>query len=158
MKRLFPLAGLLRLRHLEQDEAAGRLAVANSRMQDNESRRDRARAHLNTTPDSPTTSAALHSMAAARASSRSMLADLDALGQGYRESLQTAQSAFNAARAESKSLEKLKDRHVDAVAAADLRAEQINLDEIASTRWHRDRTAAEKRADSSPGVDGEESP
>ncbi|MDH6237275.1 flagellar FliJ family protein [Cryobacterium sp. CG_9.6] len=144
MIRLFPLAGLLRLRHLEQDEAAGHLAAANSRVQDNDSRRDRARALLHGTADSPTTAAALQAMAAARSSSRSMLADLDALGQGHRESLRSAQSAFDAARAESKALEKLEARHAQAVAAADLHAEQIVLDEIASTRWHRNRTEDEQ--------------
>ncbi|WP_231556235.1 hypothetical protein [Cryobacterium sp. MLB-32] len=80
-------------------------------------------------------------MAAARASSRSMLADLDALGQGHLATLAQAQSVFDAARAESIGLEKLEARHSAAVAAADLRAEQIVLDEIASTRWHRDQAA-----------------
>ncbi|WP_231556236.1 hypothetical protein [Cryobacterium sp. MLB-32] len=53
MKRLFPLAGLLRLRHLQQDEAAGELAAANSRVQDNETRRDRARACYTGEPTHP---------------------------------------------------------------------------------------------------------
>lgn len=141
MKRLFPLAGLLRLRHLEQDEAAGELAAANSRVQDTETRRDRARALLHGGAHSPTSAAAMHAMAAARSSSRSMLADLDALAQGHLATLAQAQTVFDAARAQSIGLEKLEARHTAAVAAADLHAEQIVLDEIASTRWHRDRAA-----------------
>lgn len=146
MKRLFPLAGLLRLRHLQQGEAASELAAANSRVQDNQTRRDRARALLHGGASAPTSAAAMNAMAAARASSRSMLADLDALGQGHLATLDEAQKVFDAARAESIGLEKLEARHAAAVAAADLHADQIVLDEIASTRWHRDR-AADDEAD-----------
>ena len=147
MKRIFPLAGLLRLRHIQQDEAAGKLAAANSRVQDNETRRDRARALLHTGAHTPTSAASMNAMAAARASSRSMLSDLDALGQGHLATLALAQTAFDAARAEAIGLEKLEARHIAAVAAADLHAEQIVLDEIASTRWHRDQAAHDESDD-----------
>jgi len=152
MKRIFPLAGLLRLRHLQQDEAAVELAAANSRVNDNETRRDRARALVHGGGHSPTSVAAMSALAAARASSRSMLADLDALGQGHQAALAHAQTVFDAARAESVALEKLKARHSAAVIAADLKAEQTVLDEIASTRWHREHEADDDDAADDGGV------
>ncbi|WP_104138990.1 MULTISPECIES: flagellar export protein FliJ [unclassified Cryobacterium] len=140
MIRHFPLAGLLRLRHLQQDQAASDLAEANARVAANEARRGRARSALSATAITPDTVAAMNAMAAARSSSRSMLADLDALGRNNAASLAEAQAAFDAARAEAIALEKLEVRHHETARAEDLRAEQIVLDEIASTRWHRDRT------------------
>ena len=140
MGRLFPLAGLLRLRHLQQDQAASDLAEANARVAANEARRGRARSALSATSITPDTVAAMNAMAAARSSSRSMLADLDALGRNNAASLGEAQVAFDAARAEAIALEKLEVRHHETVAAEDLRVEQIVLDEIASTRWHQNPT------------------
>ncbi|MBG6213590.1 flagellar FliJ protein [Cryobacterium sp. CAN_C3] len=147
MKRGFPLAGLLRLRRLQQDQAALDLAEANARVAAIEARRGRARSALNTSGATPQTVAAMNAMAAARSSSRSMLADLDALGRTNQTSADQAQTVFDAARAESIALEKLEVRHLSAVAAADLHAEQIVLDEIASTRWHRDQDNSDPRSD-----------
>ena len=141
MSRLFPLAGLLRLRKLQQDQAALDLAEANARVAALEARHGRARSALGALGNSPQSIAALNAMAASRASSRSMLAELDALGRNHQESLDTAQSTYNSARAESVALEKLHARHAAALLAEDLRAEQTVLDEIAGDRWHRDRTA-----------------
>lgn len=141
MKRAFPLAGLLRLRHLQQDSAAGDLAAAHVLAQENDTRRMRARVALGGTPSAATSTEALHAMAAARASTRSMLADLDALGQDHRATVADAQSTFDAARAESRGLEKLEDRHAASVTAEGLHAEQTVLDEIAATRWHREQNS-----------------
>ncbi|TFB69646.1 flagellar export protein FliJ [Cryobacterium glaciale] len=143
MSRLFPLAGLLRLRRLQQDQAALDLAEANARVTASEARRGRARSALSAIGNTPQTVAALNAMAAARSSSRSMLAELDAVGRNHQETLDSAQSVFNAARAESVALEKLHERHAAAVLASDLHAEQTVLDEIAGARWHRNRTATE---------------
>ena len=140
MSRLFSLAGLLRLRHLQQDQAASDLAEANARVAANEAHRGRARSALSATSITPDTVAAMNAMAAARSSSRSMLADLDALGRSNASTLSEAQAAFGAARAEAIALEKLEVRHHETIRAEDLRAEQIVLDEIASMRWYRDRT------------------
>ncbi len=142
MSRLFPLAGLLRLRKLQQDQAALDLAEANARVVALEARRGRARSALGALGNTPQTVAALNAMAAARSSSRSMLAELDAVGRNHHESRDTAQSTYNAARAESVALEKLHDRHAAALQAADLHAEQTVLDEIAGARWRHGRTAA----------------
>jgi flagellar FliJ protein len=137
MGRAFPLAGLLRLRHLEEDQAAGQLAAANSRLQDSHAERERARAALGATPTGPASVEALYAVAAARASTRGMLADLDALGRRHEAALTEAQDQFDAARAQSMRLEKLAGRHRETVTAEDLRGEQIIIDEIAATAWHR---------------------
>ena len=146
MSRLFPLAGLLRLRKLQQDQAALDLAEANARVAALEARHGRARTALGALGNSPQTTAALNAMAAARSSSRSMLAELEAVGSNHRESLKSAQSTYNAARAESVALEKLHDRHAAALLAQDLHAQQTVLDEIAGARWHRSRTATNDAA------------
>ncbi|TFD51410.1 flagellar export protein FliJ [Cryobacterium sp. Hh11] len=143
MQRLFPLAGLLRLRHLEQDRAAGELAEAHHRSRLLEDRRARTREQLHGSLGNPTNVRGLNALAAARASSRSMLADLDALGRTHATALASAQAAFATARAASIALEKLEVRHTEAVRAEDLRDEQAVLDEISATRWHRDRTESE---------------
>ncbi|MFC5930090.1 hypothetical protein D6T64_11055 [Cryobacterium melibiosiphilum] len=138
MKRLFPLAGLLRLRHLQQDQASVELAAANTALRAHDERHLHARAALYGLSATPTNMAALSAMAAARASSRSMLGDLDALGRNHQTAVDAAQTVFDSARADSIRLEKLEVRHAEALAAEDLHAEQTVLDEIASTRWHRD--------------------
>jgi flagellar FliJ protein len=140
MSRAFPLAGLLRLRHLQQDQAAGDLAAANSRLRENSVVRDRARTALGGSPAEATSVEALYAVAAARASTRGMLADLDALGRRHAAAAQQAQAVFDAARAQALSLEKLELRHSDAVTVEEQREEQIVIDEIASTSWHRDET------------------
>ena len=138
MKRLFPLAGLLRLRHLQQDQASVDLAAANSALRNHDERHLHARGALAGLSATPTSLAAMHAMAAARASSRSMLGDLDALGRNHQAAVDAAQTTFDAATADSIRLEKLELRHDEALAAEDLHSEQTVLDEIASTRWHRD--------------------
>ena len=67
-------------------------------------------------------------------------------GRNHEESLNAAQCTYNAARAESVALEKLHDRHAEALLAEDLHAEQNVLDEIAGARWHRNRTEATESA------------
>jgi flagellar FliJ protein len=140
MARTFALAGLLRLRHLQQDQAAGDLATANAQSQANLTRRAQARAALDVLPSTATGADTLYAVAAARASARSMLAEMDALGRNYQLAVGEAQVAFDAKRAESVSLEKLEGRHGAAALAEDLHTEQGILDEIASTGWHRARS------------------
>ncbi|HAM25370.1 MAG TPA: hypothetical protein DCP11_01330 [Microbacteriaceae bacterium] len=142
MARMFPLAGLLRLRQIQQDQAASDLASANSRADESSARQRRARAALSTVPAEATSAAVLYAVAAARASSRSMLAELEALDAVQRESRDQASVAFTEARARSVGLEKLEVRFSAAVASGEIVAEQAVLDEIASTGWHRTRVEA----------------
>lgn len=137
MSRAFPLAGLLRLRQTQQDHAAAELATANRSARDAKARRQAARIEASMTESEAVSPAALLAIAAARASSRSLLADLDALCQIEDDAVATAQSAFTAARTRSVGLEKLSDRHHTQWNAGQLKAEQGALDEIASSRCYR---------------------
>jgi flagellar FliJ protein len=139
MARAFPLAGLLRLRHLQQDQAAGDLAAANSQLQETSVNRERARTALGATSTSTTSVEALYALAAARASTRGMLADLEALARRHEATAEQAQAAFDAARARALSLEKLEIRHEETMATEAQHDEQLVIDEIASTSWRRDR-------------------
>ncbi|ROS58384.1 flagellar export protein FliJ [Frigoribacterium sp. PhB160] len=148
MARTFSLVGLLRLRHAQQDQAAGRLADANERLRDAADRRVAARRTLEDGPAEVTDAAMLSAVAAARASSRGMLSELDAVAGRRRTEAAEAQEAFNAARRAAIGLEKLEEKHAVIAAAEDLRAEQSALDEIAS----RTVTAALPAVPSAPAV------
>lgn len=138
MSKQFTLAGLLRLRRMQEDTAATTLAAANNRLAVGAARRAAARAGLGESDAEVSTAAAMAAMAAARASSHSMLADLQSLAALDAEAAQSAQEAFNAARLQTKGLEKLSDKHAATVAAGELAAEQVAIDEIASGAWHRE--------------------
>ncbi|RKR13611.1 flagellar FliJ family protein [Arthrobacter oryzae] len=138
MNREFSLAGLLRLRQLQQDQAATGLARARSRSSSVRAREASARRELAATDDPITSSASLRAVAAARSSSHSMLADLQNLTRLAEVDESIARAEFIAARTRSVGLEKLQARHDAEVSSADLRAEQSVLDEIASTLWHRE--------------------
>lgn len=137
MARPFPLAGLLRLRHLQQEQAEARLSGAHALLKENADRRRRARAALGDTSAEASSTAALTAIAVARASSRSMAEELAALEQLRREAVETARGEYESTRARSIGLEKLETRHLRAVVTEELHAEQAVIDEIASTSWHR---------------------
>ncbi|WIB01575.1 flagellar FliJ family protein [Curtobacterium sp. MCBA15_012] len=134
MARRFPLAGLLRLRHAEQDRAAAELAAANDRVRDAADARFAARRTLADAEGSTVVrdAATLSAVAAARASTRGMLEELDAVAKTRRADADAAQTAYNAARRAALGLEKLEDQHDREETAADLRTEQAALDEIAA--------------------------
>lgn len=134
MPRRFPLAGLLRLRHTEQDRAAAMLAAANDRLRDAADARVAARRSLADRADAqPIEDAAtLSAVAAARAATRGMLEELDAVVQSRRTEADAAQEAYRAARRAALGLEKLEEHHTAAVVAEELRTEQNALDEIAA--------------------------
>ncbi|GAA1109493.1 flagellar FliJ family protein [Arthrobacter flavus] len=134
--RAFPLAGLLRLRRINQDRAAGELAAAAAALRERAADRGTAMASLDRSLSRVDSAQALSAVAAARASSRSMLRELEALETRSRADLDRAQNDFSAARAQTISLEKLEERHTAAVHAEDLKAEQLVLDEIATNARH----------------------
>jgi flagellar FliJ protein len=139
MARLFPLAGLLRLRHLLQDEAAGALASANARLDGTSVQQNRARSALGATRTDVSTTESLYALAAGRASMRSTLADLEALSQQQRTEADRATDAYSAAKSQAVRIEKLEAKHSDFTTTEDLRAEQSVIDELASTAWYRER-------------------
>lgn len=138
----FSLAGLLRLRHLEEDEAGQTLARANSRLEENSAREAQIRRKLGGGDDEAASVEVLRAVAAARASSRSMLAELEAVARVHRQEADDARAAFSAARTRSKGLERLEEKHNLAVALGELRTEQNALDEIASGARARSREGA----------------
>ncbi|MES2093309.1 MAG: hypothetical protein V4531_05795 [Actinomycetota bacterium] len=139
MARSFPLAGLLRLRQVQQDQAAIDLSAANARVAEGSARQRRARSALGATSSEAASTSVLYAVAASRAASRSMLAELQALDCDHRAAQDVANAAFSEARARSIGLEKLEVRFDDAVATGMLVAEQAVLDEISSSSWHRTR-------------------
>lgn len=131
MARNFTLAGLLRLRRLQEDEAASTLASANRTAGLHADRQRAARHELDSTTSEASGTPALLAVAAARASARSMLASLDALAIEHQEAAAEAHEAYLQARLKAVGIEKLETRHQTAVRGEALRAEQIGLDELA---------------------------
>lgn len=142
MARTFPLAGLLGLRRLEEDQAAAALSAANNRAGAVQARRDAAHRDLGSSPSQATDATALRMAAFARATSRSMLSDLAALSALAETEAAQAQEEFQAARARTVGLEKLEEKHTAAALADDLRSEQVAVDEIASGSWQRQKENA----------------
>ncbi|MET1044187.1 MAG: flagellar export protein FliJ [Microbacteriaceae bacterium] len=135
MTRTFSLAGLLRLRRIREDQAAGSLAAANARVRENAERTALVRSSLDNNGTVVSNTAALHAVSTARASSRSMLAELNALAVLRQSAADQSAAEFAAARSQSVRIEKLELRHGELMAQQDLHAEQIVLDEIASRSW-----------------------
>ncbi|MET0859801.1 MAG: flagellar export protein FliJ [Microbacterium sp.] len=135
MTRSFSLAGLLRLRRIREDQAAGNLAAANARVRENAAHTAQVRGQLGESSLEVSTSAALNAVSIARASSRSMLADLHGLAELRRSAAEESAAEFAAARSQSVRIEKLESRHNALATQKDLRDEQMVLDEIAAGSW-----------------------
>ncbi|WP_138445252.1 flagellar export protein FliJ [Sinomonas susongensis] len=142
MNRQFPLAGLLRLRRLEQDQAAARFGAVNAQLRAVGAQQASARADAEEIPSDVDSSAALLAVAAARAASASLLAELDALAAAAEAERGKAQHDLTSARARTVGLEKLEARHDALVDAAELAAEQGVLDDLGSSARLRQAPAA----------------
>ncbi|MCT1606260.1 flagellar FliJ family protein [Nesterenkonia massiliensis] len=130
MSRRFPLAGLMRLRHLEETQAAGRLQSARQDQQNTNQRLARF-VETNTGGENPSSPAALLAIAAARSSSRSMLTELHALAAQAEQQVQDAESAYSQAKRATGVVEKLHQRHLQQQEVEELAREQSVLDEAA---------------------------
>ncbi|WP_125614265.1 flagellar export protein FliJ [Specibacter cremeus] len=135
MGNTFRLAGLLRFRQVQADEAAGVLARTNGRRRAHQDAIAAARDKLGTTPGEPGSAAALAAAAAARSAARHMLADLHALTDSLDDAARAAEADLVAAKTASSTLEKLADQHAAALLVEDLRAEQQVLDELSGTLY-----------------------
>lgn len=129
----FPLAGLLRLRALQEEQAAAELALANAdRRRAERRRRETAEAlagmRLPESADDLTWQAAV----AARAAMRSLTTEAGAAQDVAAERAGHAGAAWSAARTRAVALGKLEERHGRAVRAEEERAEQLVLDEAAA--------------------------
>lgn len=136
MSRLFPLAGLLRIRQVEKDLAAAELATARADAARTAHRRRAARSTLAAGPSQPNSAETVTAIAAARASTASMLADLDALETGQRQRVDEARAAHDDARGRELAIEKLGERFAVEQVVLEARTEQGVLDELAARAWH----------------------
>lgn len=134
MPKPFPLAALLRLRRTEQDIAGAELARANSRVRENANTEKRARRALASYGDTATSTETLRAIAAARQAAAAMLSELTTLAAMDLDTQEQAQADYLTARTRAIGLEKTELKHRIATHAAELKAEQLILDEIALTR------------------------
>lgn len=131
MSNLFRLAGLLRLRKLQEESVRAELARTRAVAVQRRREEQRVRAVLGESAVDAASAEAVQSIAAARASSSSMLGELDALLARDEEAVASAAAAHAEARGHTRRLEKLEERHDARVRAESLRAEQLALDEHA---------------------------
>jgi len=134
MADTFRLAGLLKFRQAQEDQAAAALAKANARRKEHAARLNEARTVLSGSAVEVESSAAMRASAAARSASRSMLADLHALSESADAEAEAAQAELVTAKKAAASLEKLAERHLVGQAEELLRDEQRFLDELAGSR------------------------
>lgn len=132
MSRQFSLAGLLRVRGIQERAAAERLSRAVLDARHTEARDRHLRAALAGEGTDAVDVRSLAALAAARSASRSMLADLTALASVQQQSVADARAEHADARRAQRGLDRLADAHAERVRAEDLRAEQAELDEIAA--------------------------
>ena len=139
MTRPYRLAGLLRLRKLEEDQAAADLAVANAARRAALARQADSDGQLANHDFDPTTQlSAWRSAVAIRASLRSLAVESAGAAALAATEVNQREMAWADARRRAVPLEKLAERHEEAEKVEDLRLEQIALDEIASRGPARD--------------------
>lgn len=134
MSRGFSLAGLLRVKSLQERAAAEHLSRANIARQQTEAREHRLRRSLAANDDVATDTRTLAAVAATRVATRSQLSDLRVLAKVQDAEVEQARAAHQSARIEEHGLTKLADAHAQRELARALQKEQNELDEIAVRR------------------------
>lgn len=132
----FSLAGLLRLRKLQEDQRAAELNSARDRESVGLARTRRIRRTLAEGHEDPTAHASLASIAAVRASSATMLSELSEIDGANAAEVAIAAGAHADAHRKTLGLEKLEARFEEKKLADELRAEQLLLDDLSSRAWH----------------------
>jgi flagellar protein FliJ len=127
----FSLAGLLRLRRLQEDQAAASLAHARRTVRDTSARIAAAHAELASADAKIATADELWAIAATRSSSASMLAELTELERVQAQEVERRAAAHTDAARAARGIEKLETKHAVAARTEDLRVEQLALDELA---------------------------
>lgn len=128
---VFGLAGLLRLRKLGEERAAHDMVRSRSRASELAQERHQLLDQLSDHGHDARDVRGIAAISAARASSATMLADLDALVQSQRMVVAEAEERHRAAKREVKTVEKLEEKHDAEQRMVELRAEQTVLDELA---------------------------
>ncbi len=140
MNRTFRLAGLLRLRRLEEERAAAALATANSVTRAEEAHREELTMRLSgaSFPRRADESQWL-AAAAGRASLAGLVLEAETAVAVAARRAEIASDDWMSARGRVAMLDKLADRHALAVRLAEDAAEQALLDEVAVRRRKEDR-------------------
>lgn len=132
MTRSFSLAGLLRVREIQERAAAQRLSRAVLDARHTEARDRSLRAHLAGAGSEAVDVRSLAALAAARAAGRTLLSDLTMLAELQEQTVDQARAEHSEARRAMRGLDRLAQAHAVRVRAAELHAEQAELDEIGS--------------------------
>lgn len=132
VERAFRLQGLLNLRQLQEEQAKGNLATANAKLTDADQQLNAARDRLGSM--APTTGSNLAVAAAMRNAARMQIQEGIARKEYAQAVVDQRQEEWMGAKRLAASLEKLENRHIEAVIADDLHKEQVVLDELASQR------------------------
>ncbi|MDO5672853.1 MAG: flagellar FliJ family protein [Actinomycetaceae bacterium] len=150
MNRAFRLQGLLNLRQLQEDQAAGRLAEANADLTQRERQLQRSKERLASCAiEDGTDGQSLATHVAMRVSAQLAIEVNEQRRIEAARVVYARQADWSGARRKTATLEKLEDRHIQAVVADELNKEQAVLDEIATQRG-----AASLRAAGSEGQGG----
>lgn len=134
----FRLLNLLKLRRLQEDGVRAELARARATATDRRRREQRVRGMLGDSAVDATSAEAVQSIAAARASSSSMLGELETLLAQDELAVADAAAAYAEAKTRTTQLDKLEEQHAARARRDDLRREQNVLDEHAGRRTERD--------------------
>jgi flagellar FliJ protein len=129
---MFGLAGLLRIRRLKEERAAHEMVRARSRASELAQERHQLLDQLDDHAHEAKDVRGIHALSAARASTSTMLSDLEALSLTQRRLVADAEDAHRQARREVRTVEKLEEKHDEAQRETELREEQTVLDELAS--------------------------
>ncbi|MBT2494976.1 MULTISPECIES: hypothetical protein [Microbacterium] len=132
MTRSFSLAGLLRVREIQERAAAQRLSRAVLDARHTEARDRSLRAHLSGAGSEAVDVRSLAALAAARVAGRTLLSDLTVLAELQEQTVDQARAEHSEARRAMRGLDRLAQAHAVRVRAAELHAEQAELDEIGS--------------------------
>lgn len=141
---VFGLAGLLRIRRLKEERAAHEMVRARSRASELAQERHQLLDQLEDHAHEAKDVRGIHALSAARASTSTMLSDLEALSLTQHRLVAETEDAHRRARREVRTVEKLEEKHEEAQRETELRQEQTILDELASrARLRLQREAAE---------------
>ncbi len=138
----FGLAALLRIRRLKEERAAYEMVRSRSRASELAQERHQLIDQLGDHAHEAKDVRGIHALSAARASTSTMLADLEALTLIQQRVVAEAEEQHRAARTEVRTIEKLEERHVEGEREAELRTEQTVLDELAARTRRRLATEA----------------
>ena len=131
----FRLAGLLRLRSMQEEQAAADLSLENAARARAAKRRAEAQSeYAGTTLPHNGDVAAWHIAIAGRAALAGRVVEAIAVLDTAEERVTAATAHWSDARRRAVTLEKLADRHAVEAEAADLAADQVVLDELATQR------------------------